>query len=426
MADCMKYSLGLMLLVLLTHGCTAPPTKSNSPASHRVIVSTDIGGTDFDDFQSLVHLLLYSDTIDLEGIISSPYGKGRKEHILEVIDAYAVDFPKLKIASDGYPSPDSLRQMVKQGAIDIPDASGHGEPTEGSNWIVECARKKDSRPLYILVWGGLEDLAQALHDAPDILPKLRVYFIGGPNKKWSVNAYQYIAETHPTLWMIEANTTYRGWFVGGEQSGQWENSAFVERYIQGTGALGAYFYAKGERMKMGDSPSLTYLLNGDPENPAGPSWGGQFVRASDRPHKVWHRITTEQDSIEQFGVLELRLPFSTDTIGTPFALMEVDRPIFGHVYNDTIRFLFSPKNPSVYSYRISSNIPSIDGSKGQITSFSPPAIMKSSPSDRFPNWWTDAPSPEYMEEGYIGIKTVNRWKVAFLQDFADRIKRCEN
>ena len=43
----------------------------------RVIVSSDIGGTDFDDFQSLVHLLVYSDRIDLEGLIASPWGAAR-------------------------------------------------------------------------------------------------------------------------------------------------------------------------------------------------------------------------------------------------------------------------------------------------------------------------------------------------------------
>lgn len=33
----------------------------------RVIVSTDIGGTDPDDFQSMVHLLVYADCFDIEG-----------------------------------------------------------------------------------------------------------------------------------------------------------------------------------------------------------------------------------------------------------------------------------------------------------------------------------------------------------------------
>ena len=33
----------------------------------RVIVSTDIGGTDPDDFQSMVHFLVYADMFDVEG-----------------------------------------------------------------------------------------------------------------------------------------------------------------------------------------------------------------------------------------------------------------------------------------------------------------------------------------------------------------------
>ncbi len=54
-----------------------------------MIVSTDIGGTDPDDFQSMVHLLAYADMFEIEGLISSPYGPGRREHILQVIDKYA-------------------------------------------------------------------------------------------------------------------------------------------------------------------------------------------------------------------------------------------------------------------------------------------------------------------------------------------------
>ena len=35
----------------------------------RVLISTDIGGTDPDDNQSMTHLLMYSDKFDLEGIL---------------------------------------------------------------------------------------------------------------------------------------------------------------------------------------------------------------------------------------------------------------------------------------------------------------------------------------------------------------------
>ena len=38
---------------------------------HRLIVTTDLGGTDPDDIQSMIHLLLCSNAIDIEGLISS-------------------------------------------------------------------------------------------------------------------------------------------------------------------------------------------------------------------------------------------------------------------------------------------------------------------------------------------------------------------
>ena len=45
-------------------------TGAGALAGHRyrVIVSTDIGGTDPDDFQSMVHLLLYADVLEIEGL----------------------------------------------------------------------------------------------------------------------------------------------------------------------------------------------------------------------------------------------------------------------------------------------------------------------------------------------------------------------
>ena len=287
---------------------------------HRVLVSTDIGGTDPDDQQSMVHLLLYADVFDLEGLVSSPYGPGRKSHILEVIDRYERDYPNLRSHSDRYPTPDALRAITKQGEIDVAPYAGVRQPTEGSRWIVERARAADPRPLYVLVWGGLEDLAQALHDAPDILPKLRVHFIGGPNKKWSPDAYQYIVTHHPALWMIEANATYNGWFVGGDQTGDQGNAGFVKAHVAGRGALGDYFVALlGGVIKMGDTPTVSRLLRGTPEDPSQPSWGGRYVRAWTRPFATFERLTTAADRIEHFAILELVLPLGDGAPANPEA-----------------------------------------------------------------------------------------------------------
>ena len=154
----------------------------------------------------------------------------------------------------------------------------------------------------MLVWGGIDDLAQALHDAPDILPRLRVYFIGGPNKMWSVNAYHYIEQHHPRLWIIEANTTYRGWFTGGNQSGEWGNTTFVAAHVSGHGALGSFFASLlGGTLKMGDSPSVGYLLHGTPDDPSQPGWGGRFVRVWDDRKRVFGGLTTATDHSEYRG-----------------------------------------------------------------------------------------------------------------------------
>ena len=257
--------LFLFALTFLSLGWTAPERP-------RVLISSDIGGTDPDDFQSMVHFLLNSDRLDLEGIVSSPYGPGRVTHIHQVIDLYAQDYPSLSRHSPRYPTPAALHALAKQGAVDGAGPAGFDVPTEGSDWMIACARRADPRPLWILVWGGIDDLAQALHDAPDIVSKLRIYYIGGPNKTWSVSAFAYIERHYPQLWIIEANSTYRGWFTGGDQAGEWGNAAFVARHVARHGALGNFFASllKGT-MKMGDSPSVTHLLGAAPATRS-PRW----------------------------------------------------------------------------------------------------------------------------------------------------------
>ena len=76
---------------------------------YRVIVSTDIGGSDPDDFQSMVHYLLHSDLFDTEGLISSPWGDGTVQDIYGVIDAYEKDCPNLIRHSKDYPTPEYFK-----------------------------------------------------------------------------------------------------------------------------------------------------------------------------------------------------------------------------------------------------------------------------------------------------------------------------
>ena len=417
----------LLLFPAVVAAVAAEPANAvtSEPMRPRVVVSTDIGGTDPDDFQSMVHLLLCADDLDLEGLISSPYGPGRREHILEVIERYERDYPALRLRSPRYPEPAALCAMAKQGALESPGPAGVGAATEGSDWIVRCARRPDQRPLWVLVWGGIEDLAQALQDAPDILPRLRVYFIGGPNKMWTVDAYAYLERHHPSLWMIEANSTYRGWFLGGNQTGEWGNAAFVSAHAAGRGELGDYFasFLKGV-IKMGDSPSVTHVLGVDPVRPDVAGWGGRFARAWDGRRVNFPRLTSAADRAEIFSVVEFTVPLPAGMTRAHTAQVIFDNRIPAAVVNDgvALRFRFAPRDAKVWPYVIRSDFAPLDGTKGEFTAF---PLQGGPPSARHPNWWTDDPAPEAAEGVHAGARTVSRWREDFLRDFARRLARCQ-
>lgn len=412
---------------------------------YRVIVTTDIGGSDPDDFQSMAHYLLYADMFDTEGLISSAWGEGTVNDILYVIDQYEKDYDKLCRYSDKYPTPDALRAMTKQGNMDIAPYKGYSQPTEASEWIIQCAKKDDLRPLYLLMWGLLEDLAQALHDAPEIAPKLRVHYIGGPNKKWGPNAYEYIRQNFPDLWMIENNSSYRGWFNGGDQSDPWGNASFVSTFGAGHGALGEYFAKHlGGVIKMGDTPTVAWLLKGDPEVPEIPSWGGHYERVRDIPRVTYYGNTTLEDTVEVFGTLELVLqgPECDLDEDTPaFWLVNKGQEFAGYYCGKgEYRLRFVPKEVGEWHYTIKSDIEQLNGLSGAFRSV--PESRETRAEGNLTQWWSDVMDLEWAEGPgrpiggltatrvdpngpHMGAKTVNQWRREFLADFAARLERCK-
>ena len=140
----------VMALLLLAHSeCFA---KKQRP---RILVSSDIGGTDPDDFQSMIHLLMYADLFQIEGLVSSPYGDGRKLDFLNMIDLYEKDYPLLSKHTSNFPTAGSLRKLVKQGAIPSAPFKGYATATEGSDWIVKCAKKTQQSATLDLGMGRL-------------------------------------------------------------------------------------------------------------------------------------------------------------------------------------------------------------------------------------------------------------------------------
>ena len=82
---------------------------------------------------------------------------------------------------------------------------------------------------------------------------------------------------------------FRNRCMGGDQGGDLSNLAFPQAHVKGHGHLGDLVMCRKKDIKMGDTPSVLYLLHGDLERPESKHGGGAFLRPDpeDRPH-YWH------------------------------------------------------------------------------------------------------------------------------------------
>ena len=401
--------------------------QQKSATKPRVLISTDIGGTDPDDNQSVTHLLMYSNEFDLEGLVSSPsFGDGSAKEIYRMIDVYEQDFKTLRQHNKALMKPNALRKLVKQGRQSEMPACGYGEPTEGSQWIIKQARKKDKRPLYVLVWGCLEDVAQALHDAPYIASKIRVHWIGGPNKKWGVNSYCYIIEHFPNLWMIENNTTYRGFIYDSKNKDKY-NMGFFQTFIKDNGHLGRDFaaYYKGNP-KLGDTPSLLYMMSGHPENPEQQSWAGRFVKCSRTPRSVFYGATTAKDTVQICGIIEwqLRGPVREDiAIDSACVTLDIRKQKWNGYYKGNGLYILrhSTYYTGTLDYTITSTIDGFAPITGQITVEN---TWNVAPKDTDymvgSQWWTDSYAPADYWHNCAGAQTQRIVRDEIMADWANR------
>ncbi|MBD0724530.1 hypothetical protein B6A10_04990 [Flavobacterium sp. L1I52] len=419
----------LITLFCLTQSLIS--AQNPTPVKPRVLISTDIGGTDPDDNQSMAHLLMYSDLFQLEGLVSSPsYGSGNKEEILRMIDLYEKDLPKLRKHNKKLAKPKFLRSICKQGRKGNAPFQGYIAPTEGSEWIIKCAKKKSSQPLWVLGWGGLEDIAQALHDAPEIQDKIKIYWIGGPNKKWSANSYAYIAENFPNLFFIEVNSSYYGFFSNNTEIDQVNNSNYYDTVIKGAGNLGLDFkkYYNGE-IKMGDSPSLFYLMDGNPDNPERDSWGGSFEKINHSPRLIYNQTTSVKDSVAFCSIIEMHLKgpksnFTSDDVcfqmEIPYGNTTQKWPGY-YLDNGEYAIRYIPKKAENLNYIFTSEIPEINGLKGSIVVTNLwPGTKHSTDYPLGNNWYSDKSNPELYDGKIQGGKTISKWRKDILEDWAKR------
>jgi hypothetical protein len=274
---------------------SANPLKDTEPKQpHRLIVLSDIEA-DPDDTQSFVRLLLYSNKMDIKGLIATTSCWKKTsvapESIVRIIQAYGHIQPNLLKHEAGFPSAEELLLLVKQG---LPKYGmlgvGDGNDSQGSDWIIKILEEKDERPLWITIWGGSNTLAQALYkikhtksttEAKRLIAKLRVYTISDQD-----DSGIWIRNNFPDLFYIVSPGDDYGsatWiamnsFVNGINNENISNNWLAYNIQQGHGPLGAVYPDVAWGME-GDTPSwLSLIPNGlnEPEHPEWGAWGGRY------------------------------------------------------------------------------------------------------------------------------------------------------
>ena len=307
---------------------------ANDPANSKVrtIVTTD---GEVDDMDSFMRLMLYSNEMDIAGIILTsstyhyagdpdkdiaPYRWTGTAWAGEVLDDYAEVYDNLKIHAEGYPSPNYLKSILKIG--NIKNVGEMDEITEGSEFMKKLLLDDDDRTTYIQTWGGTNTTARALKSIEEeykgtdkwdaiykkVCDKAVIYIILNQDATYS----DYIAKNWPDIRAIHDGGNFWRfaymWKQVPEQlttklSGDW----FYKNILKNHGPLLANYKTMGDGTTLegeldseqrgwenriigtgydrydfiseGDSPSFFYLLDTglrSMEDPTYGGWGGRF------------------------------------------------------------------------------------------------------------------------------------------------------
>lgn len=277
----------------------------------RVIVLTDIENEP-DDAMSMVRFLTYSNQFDVEGLVATTSihqkNKVASWRLKEIVEAYGKVQPNLSLHEPGYPTTEKLLSLIKDGRADYGmQAVGNRMDSDGSDLIIKAVDKADARPVWVLVWGGPNCLAQALwkiknsrntKEVEKFVTKLRVYTISdqddsGPWIRKTFPKLFYVASPgfhslggyHHATWSGISGDKFHGRFAGANF--EIVDNPWLDVHIRIKGPLGRQ-YPHAEYLMEGDTPTFLYLINnglGSSEHPNWGSWGGRYEFYQPRTEK---------------------------------------------------------------------------------------------------------------------------------------------
>ena len=209
-----------------------------------------------------------------------------------------------------------------------------------------------------------------------------------------------------------------------------KSSDYYDKFIQAAGNLGKDFksYYNGE-VKMGDTPSLLYVMDGDPNNPKRESWGGSFEQLYFSPRVIYDRITDITDSVAFCSVVEFHFKgpesgIPDDSIcfwmETPFKNTVQRWPGY-YLKNGKYAVKYVPKQAETVVYKFTSDIAGFREKEGKLV------VTNLWPGKRHatdyalgPNWYTDKADPRLYDGRIQGGQTISKWRNQILLDWAKR------
>lgn len=176
--------------------------------------------------------------------------------------------------------------------------------SEGATLLLERLEHDSDQPLWVLAWGGTNNLAQVLYKirkdyssekAAELRSRLRVYAISDQDDTgaWIRREFPdifYIASVHGwnlypvSTWVGISGDVLHGFDKGGPDFSKLTHD-WIRRNIQ-IGPLGKQ-YPDYEYLIEGDTPSFLYLIQnglGDSEHPEYGSWGGRYALVNPSTH----------------------------------------------------------------------------------------------------------------------------------------------
>lgn len=302
-----RHLIAILILFAFAFQTTKAQIKALPKSEkHRVVVLTDIGG-DLDDEQSFTRFLMYADQFDIEGLLATSIrifpkdarrpvdGEPQPHYLVEWINAYAQVRKNLMKHSEGWPEPDALLGMIKKGRITMRDGPfnirtgiaeensthlplidilGEGKDTEASLHLIDVVDRDDPRPVWISIWGGSIELAQALwkvknerskEELNKFISKLRVYAWGHQDASglWILENFPdliYMVSTGGILYTADPTL----------HNEEWLNTNI--RYNHGP--LGAMCPVRKGMLGEADSETYLGLIPNGLSNMEHPNWGG--------------------------------------------------------------------------------------------------------------------------------------------------------